>query len=215
LRASRPIYVRGTLDWTAVAAASPFAPDLAAARTARMIGFVAQGLVVEAEAYAMQIARTQPADAMLILAAVRAKQQRVDDATELLRRGFAAAHADPWVDLAVLGEALEVATAVAKTSPQRARLMYDALEKPFPVLLQDTKRKYVLIAIAPLFDRCGKRALAALHDAEPHPFWNRELLTIRANCYALAGDVLAADAWRDLETFAGAEVGNIVTPRKR
>ena len=215
LRATRPLYVRGALDWNAVAAASPVGPDLAATRTARMMALAQQGMLVEAEAFATGIAATQPADAMLILGAVRAKQQRLDEATELLRRGFAAAHADPWTDVLVLGEALEVATTVAKTSPQRARIMYDALAKPFPVRLQNTKRKYVLIAIAPLFDRCGKRAIAALHDAEPHPFWTLELLTIRANCYALAGDPLAADAWQDLETFAAAEVGNIVTPQKR
>jgi hypothetical protein len=64
--------------------------------------------------------------------------------------------------------------------------------------------------MAPLFDGCGARTLSALHDVEPDPYWDREILIIRAHCYVIAKDPRAQDAWRDLERHRAAEPGAVV-----
>ena len=110
--------------------------------------------------------------------------------------------------------AFELARTVALTSPQRARALYDALSVPLAAKQHESARLFSRIVIAPLFDRCGSHTIAALHATEPHPMWQSQILTIRANCYALAGDPVAADAWEDLAEFAEAEQGYVVLPTK-
>jgi hypothetical protein len=47
---------------------------------------------------------------------------------------------------------------------------------------------------------------------EPHPIWNRHLLTIRANCYALTKSPLTDQAWKDLARYEASERTTVVRP---
>ncbi|HEX2062279.1 MAG TPA: fused MFS/spermidine synthase, partial [Thermoanaerobaculia bacterium] len=213
LRATRP-RVRGAVDWTAVERMRPWLPR---GQQARNVGELAQ-LAIEAaqrgdaraEAWAQQVARVQPVEADLILATLRARQNRLDEATALLRRSFLGYRRTAWPQPGVMEPAFQLALDLAESSPQRARILFDALSQPFAAMQHENSRLMVRIAIAPMFDRCGPQAIAALQAVEPYPAWTHEMLTIRANCYALARLDTAEEAWEDLARWAEAAPSRVV-----
>jgi spermidine synthase len=182
---SRPLHVRGTVDWEEVEAQRPW----------KTVG----GAMHQIESD-------------VLLAQAHAKDQQLDAATEMLRRAFIAYRANPWPDPQTMRDALELALDVAKSSPQRARRLDEALAKPFAALQHENTRRFARIAITPLYDECGARTIEALGAAEPHPMWNRHVLTIRANCYALAKSPLSDQAWKDLARYEAAERTTVVRP---
>jgi hypothetical protein len=215
-RATRPRRVVGTIDWNAVEQKRPWnsatAPPSEHGELAELALAAAKEGQPRAEAGAQVVARAQPIEADYILATLRDKQQRHDEATEHLRRAFIGYRGNAWPERKLMVGAFELARALALTSPKRARVLYDALSVPLAAKQHESARLFTRMVIAPLFDRCGAQTIAALHATEPHPMWQNQILTIRANCYAIAGDPLAADAWDDLAEFAEAEQGYVVTP---
>jgi len=209
----RPLRVRGALDWNAVDAVRARSNEFGALRSRDLVAAVGEGRV-ETEPQIRELARRAPVDALLLMATLRAKQQRWDEATSLLHRAFVATRTDPWADTKALTNALDAALVVARTDPRRARVLHDALAQELVTKLMNTRRQYALIAIAPFFDRCGAKTIAALHAVEPHPFWDGNMLTVRANCYALANDPRAAEAWDDLEAYSRAEPAPVVPERR-
>ena len=146
----------------------------------------------------------------VLLARAHSKQKQPDEATALLRRAFLAYRTNPWPDPETMREAFEVTIEVARTSPDRARILEDAISRPFAALQHENTRRFTRVAITPLFNQCGARTLDALAALEPYPMWNRQILTIRANCYALARPALAEKAWADLAQYDEAESATVV-----
>jgi hypothetical protein len=128
----------------------------------------------------------------------------------LLRRSFLGYRRTAWPYPPVMEAAFPLALELANSSPQRARTLFDALAQPFAAMQHENGRVMVRIAIAPLFDRCGPHAIAALRAIEPYPAWTYEMLTIRANCYALARLDGADEAWEDLARYAAAAPTQVV-----
>jgi spermidine synthase len=217
MRAMYPRNVRGTVDWQQVEKKRPWLDDpnepanLGALATIALAA--AKSGDVRAEEAAKVIAREQPIEGGYILATLRAKQERYDEATELMRRVFVNYRKSAWPDQELMERSFELAVELARTDPKRARVLFDALSKPFAALQHENSRRFARIVIAPLFDQCGPRAIEALQVMEPYPFWQRQVLTVRANCYALAGLDLAPQAWEDLERFDDAEQGHVVGGR--
>ncbi|MGZ5443967.1 MAG: fused MFS/spermidine synthase [Thermoanaerobaculia bacterium] len=214
MHAMVPRHVRGVVDWQLVEKQRPWVSD------PMRLGVVATTALAAAmdgdprsEDGARTVAREQPIEGGFILAMLRARQQRYDEATDLLRRVFLSYRRSPWPDEELMGKSFELAVELARTDPERARVLYEALSRPFAAMQHENNRRFTRIVIAPLFDKCGPRAIEALQAMEPYPIWQREILTIRANCYALAGLDLAPRAWEDLERFNDAEQGNVVTSR--
>ena len=211
--ATRP-RVRGAVDWAAVERMRPW---LRRGERPRHLGDLAH-LALEAaqrgdgraEEWARHVTAVQPVEADLIVAVLRARQKRHDEAVALLRRAFVGYRKTPWPQPLVMEPAFQLAHELAQTGPQRARILFDALAEPFAAMQHENSRVLARIAIAPLFDRCGRHSIAALRAAEPHPTWNSQILTIRANCYALAGLDLAPAAWEDLVRYTAAEAGQVV-----
>jgi hypothetical protein len=168
---------------------------------------------VGAEEGAKIVAREQPIEGGYIFATLLAKQERYDEATELMRRVFVNYRRSAWPQQELMDPAFELAVELARTDSKRARVMYEALSQPFAAMQHEHRRRFALIVIAPLFDRCGPKTIEALQGMEPYPIWQREILTIRANCYALAGLDLAPQAWEDLDRYDDAEQGKIVGVR--
>ena len=211
IRALYPRNVRGAIDWTSVEQKRPWndnpnePPDLRALAVQALAA--ARNGDPRANELAKEIAREQPVEGGYIAATLFAKQQQHDQATELLRRVFLGYRRTPWPDRELMSGSFELAQELARTSPARARILFDALAQPFPAMQHENSRRFTRIVMAPLFDECGPRAIEALQVMEPYPIWNRHVLTIRANCYAITGLDLAPRAWEDLEEFNSAEQG--------
>jgi spermidine synthase/MFS family permease len=222
LHATRPRWMRGAVDWAAVERKRPWreaspTPTEHGELTAMALA-AAQAGDLRAEAWAPVIGRTQPVEGELILATLRVKQGRFDEATTHLRRMFTMYRTDPWADNTLMAGAFELVREVSMTSPQRAGLLFDALSKPFATMQHESTRQFSRVVIAPLFDKCGSQTIGALQAMEPYPVWDHHVLTIRANCYTLAGLPAAADAWADLQAYDDAEqtlVIRIEDPRAR
>jgi spermidine synthase len=217
--ATHPRNVRGAIDWTAVDAHRPWQKVEGPPRDFTQLaqaGLDAANIAdPRAEQYAEVLRRAQPVEADLVLARLRWKQGRLDEATGLLQRSFIGYRTTPWPSPEIMESAFDLAIELAKTDPRRAQAMYAALDQPFAAKQHESSRTFCRMVIAPLFDRCGPSAIAALIQVEPYPIWQRDILTIRANCYAIAKVSLAKPAWEDLARFENAEQGHVVTPPAR
>jgi hypothetical protein len=153
-----------------------------------------------------------PAHADAIIAELRFFEGRGDEAANHIVRAFETWHRQPWGQPEVLAAAIERALQIARTNPDRAHLFYQALSTPFSARLYEDLRHAALIQLATEFDGCGKTTIAALRAVEPHPYWMRDHLRIRATCYERAGlTALAERAWEDLERYRASEVRPLIT----
>lgn len=214
LKATRPRTVRGTIDWQTVERKRPWIQNPQEPANVGELALFALSAAKRAdpraEPWSQIVARAQPVEADLILALYRARQNRPDEATALLRRSLLGYRKTAWPQPTVMKTAFELALELARTSPERARVINDALSQPFAAMQHEASRQFARIVIAPLFDKCGSHAIGALEAVEPYPIWQREVLVIRANCYALAGHDLAPQAWQDLELYDAAEQSAVV-----
>jgi len=208
MHANHPVTMRGTLDWKRVDAQRPSNPARPDAIPS-MAWQKAEQQRPDAETWIGLIAQRQPIEAAAMRAMLHARQNRPDEAVALLRQAFESYRTDPWPDFDVMERSVELALRLA-TTPQRARIVHEALSRPFPAALQDGKRRRVLIDTAYRFDGCGQHTLAALQAAEPYPFWEENLLVIRARCYVQTKHDLASQAVDDLERFRAAEQTAVV-----
>jgi len=213
IRAVVPRHARGSIDWKAIEQRRPWGDhrnDSAnLGKFAKSALSAARSGDPRAAEWAKEIVREQPVEGGYIAATLLAKQKRYDAATELLRRVFVNYRRSPWPDPELMLGSFELAHELARTSPARARILFDALAKPFAALQHENNRRFTRMVIAPMFDKCGPHAIEALKVVEPYPIWNRQVLTIRANCYARAGLDLAPRAREDLEEFDDAEQGRV------
>ena len=214
MKASRPETMRGSVDWNRVATQRYASPTRPALLPTMLMQKAKQG-DASIEPIVRLIARQQPIDAAAILSVLRVQQQQFDAATQLLHQAFLAYRTDPWADPYVMGEAVDIATQVAITSPERALALSDALSHPFAVALQEGRRRVALISISYAVEKCNPRTVAELRAVEPHPFWFEEILQIRARCYAEAGVDLAPAALRDLRELQAAEPASILSKATR
>jgi spermidine synthase/MFS family permease len=215
--ATHPRNVRGAVDWPQVEKQRPWLTDSNEPPHLGAVAAIALAAArsgdAHAEEWAKIVAREQPIEGGYIFATLLAKQRRHDEATDLLRRVFVNYRRSAWPDQELMEGSFELAIELARTDPKRARILYEALSQPFAAMQHEHSRRFARIVIAPLFDQCGPRAIEALQVMEPYPIWQRQILTIRANCYAIAGLDLAPRAWEDLERFNDAEQGNVVGVR--
>lgn len=219
LHATHPRNIRGAVDWASVDAQRPWrkvpGPPRDFTELAKAALEAASKGDPRAEAFAEILRRAQPVEADLVLATLRNKQNRLDEATALLTRSFLGYRSTPWPSPQVMENAFDLALVLARTSPQRAHALYVALDKPFAARQHESSRLFCRIVIAPQFDRCGPSAIGSLIAVEPYPIWQHDILAIRANCYSLANVSLADEAWKDLAKFEDAEQGPVVRPPAR
>jgi spermidine synthase len=218
LELDRPVAMRGAIDWNEVDANR--LQRIAKATRPMNLAQLSQWTLARIETGDLNVQQQidiigahQPVEADVITASLLRKQGRLDEAAAVMHRALVAFRTYPWSDTEVMAQAMTIAGRIGETSPARARLMFDALSKPFSVLQQQHMRRYALLRLAPLFDGCGATTLAALRAVEPHPYWNREILELRADCYRRAGlDALADQAWSDLAEYAAGAPTPVVTP---
>lgn len=159
----------------------------------------------DAEQYASALYPVEPIEADTIVARLRLRQGRVDEASALVLRALAAYRSDPWPLPYIMREALDTAAEIAQKAPQHRSAIVDALAKPFAAgQLSETRRAMELV-LAYSQEQCGKRTIASLQGDEPWPFWRKVPLQIRATCYEKTAARLADQSSDDVQAYLANE----------
>ena len=153
--------------------------------------------------------RYDPAEADTMLAELRLRQQRIEEAAAALEAVFRRLRADPWPLLRYKEKALDLANEITLVDPTLARRLYDALGEPFSIRAVDTDRLLMAAHLSTRFDFRGacRAPVAAL---EPHVPWTKAFLTLRRDCYRETSDPRLARATHDLREFLDAEPPRLV-----
>ena len=165
---------------------------------------LAQALAELGDERALALAETRrtdwPLEAEAIVAILRYRQGRLDDATEALERALHGLRTDAWQDLALLRRAVVLAGAIASTDPGRALRMHALLRHRFSLALFEDQR---LVALAQALERLapGSECLEVMAALEPNVPWLGDWLALRRECYRRAGSPLAGRAAADFEAF--------------
>ena len=151
-----------------------------------------------------QLRTYQPAEADTVLATLRLRQSRFEDAAAALVSAFARLRVDPWPQMRFKQKALGLAAAVGERQPATARQLFDALKEPFSVRAADTPRLLTRADLTVRFDFRGA-CQEAIGDLEPYVPWTGAFLALRRDCYQATGDPRLAAALRDLDEFLSRE----------
>ena len=144
-----------------------------------------------------------------MLAALRVRQQRIEEATAALEAVFTRLRVDPWPLLRYKEKALDLANEITLVDPTMAKRLYDALSEPFSIRAADNDRLLMAAELSTRFDFHGacRAPVAAL---EPHVPWTKSFLTLRRDCYRETGDPRLARASRELREFLDGEPPRLV-----
>jgi spermidine synthase len=160
-----------------------------------------------------QLRTYQPGEAAALLATLRFRQGRLDEAATALEAAFADFRAHPWALYRFKERAVALAGAVGARHAVLAERMIDALDQPFALRALQDQRLTTVAALTRLadFKRLCPRAVGAL---EPEVPWTASFLTLRRDCYQAAGDPRSVRAARELDEFLSREpraLGNGLT----
>lgn len=165
------------------------------------LALVAEGLAERgdegAARYAEALRSFQPAEAEALLARLRLRQQRLDEAVGHLAAAFERHRSDPWPRVDVIARALRAAPRLAGVRPDLAPRLIESLAQPFAAGSLEQERAQARLDVA-VAAGLARECAQALHAFEPWVPWQRELLERRLACYAAAGDPLAERARREL-----------------
>lgn len=134
----------------------------------------------------------RPAEADVVLALLRLRQQKKAEAAAALERGLARYQLDPWPITAVMRRGLELVPEVGA-----ADRFQPLLASPFAVSMLDVGRRQVARRLA----GTGPECVDVFAAWEPNPPWTHDVLLQRARCYEAQGHPLASRAFDDLDTF--------------
>lgn len=202
---ARPLHVRGTFS-----PQRPFDADALARNALRLANEGRE----EAVPVIDRLRAVQPAEAESLMGRLRLVQQQRDAAARHLVNAMTAYRTQPWADPAVMHEAIESALTLAAEHPPAARPLFAALGEPFAGGMLDDDRKIARALIAGGFAGCGGPTIGTLLHLEPHTPFRREILELRARCYAAipVPDLapFAAKAKEEWEVWRGNDPGGVV-----
>jgi hypothetical protein len=146
----------------------------------------------------------EPAEADVILATLRFRQGRYEEAATVLESVFEQFRTDPWPILRYKKESLAVAESIGDRRPDLATRMVRALATPFALQAVEAERLLIRASLTRSADFKGlcREAIAPL---EPNVPWQQEFLQMRQACYAMVGDPRLAAATRDLNEYLAHE----------
>ncbi|MCM2254929.1 MAG: fused MFS/spermidine synthase [Vicinamibacteria bacterium] len=150
-----------------------------------------------AEPLALAVRAARPAEGDALLARLRVRQDRRDEALALFESAFVGWRTQPWASRAILKRALNLAVEVVAEDEAAARRMLAATAEPFAAQSADDSRLLTrrrLLEALKLPPDC----VALLAPMEPHVPWDRDWLQFRARCYADHSHPLLAAAVDDL-----------------
>jgi len=142
----------------------------------------------------------EPEEAGVILAALRLKQGRLEEAADATEAALLRFRTDPWPMLRFKNQSLDMAGSLVDRDNRYARRMFDALREPFAIRAVNEDRLLLQFRLARFVDFTSlcREPIASL---EPYVPWNQSFLSLRLECYESAGDPRASRARQDLESF--------------
>jgi len=150
-----------------------------------------------------------PIEAEVLLARLRWKEGRLDQAVAILAAAFQKYRSNPWPVPGVMRRALGMAVDMAR-DPSFGSVgapLYNALEQPFAIDMLNEQRRSALLFLSERLGggECSSEFLNVIKSYEPNVPWQEIYLARRARCYRETGDPMAARAQRDLENFRRSE----------
>lgn len=146
---------------------------------------VAEGLADEGSDEALKyieaLRATSPTVADAILARLAMRQERMEDAVELLERCLLVLREDPWPLEFTMERVMGLTQAAIVEDASLAPRMLEILREPFSLLVYDDYRRELVVALA---SRIGfSEAAEAIEKYEPYPLWTEKFLQYRALVY--------------------------------
>jgi spermidine synthase len=154
--------------------------------------------------YAEVLRAVQPAEADAVVARLRARQDKPEEAMTALEAAFLRHRTDPWPMPVIMRHAVELAADLALRDRALAERVYAVLREPFAGDLQQEIRTDAMLVAAgqlPLESAC----VAALSGLEPHVPWRLSVLSWRARCYDAQKPAMAGRAARELDEYVSGE----------
>jgi hypothetical protein len=143
-------------------------------------------------------------EADIILATLRFRQDRLDEAATALESALTRLRTDPWPLHGYKEKALTLAETLGRKNPLYARRMFEALRRPFSVGELEDQRLMIAVALARQADFAAlcREPIEALGSYAP---WDGDFLELRRDCFRVTNDPRLPDAERDLTEFLAGE----------
>jgi len=162
-----------------------------------------------------RIRQRRSVEADVLLARLRWRQGRLEEAAQALERAFQVYREDPWPLAILVRNSFAVVLDIASRDAGLAARLEESLAQPFALFLLDEERRLIRLEVASRLD--ASRYAHAVEDMEPNVPWRRSILERRAQAYAATGNSLAPLARRELAKFMEKEpppFAAAVTPGK-
>ena len=172
------------------------------------IALVAEGLADighdDARPWIERLRTYRPIDAIFVDARLAYRKNQAALSAKHLTRAFSRLRKDPWLDRALLYDALSLVTRVAGEGPASRTGLMRSLSKPFAVYIANEIR---LSTLRDLLMRANpdKACDHWIAGFEPHVPWQEKSLRYRAACYHVASSPRANLAARELAQYQAAE----------
>ncbi len=160
---------------------------------------LAQGGEETAIGFIERIRRRRSVEADVLLARLRWRQGRLEEAAQALERAFHVYREDPWPLAILVRNSFAVVLDIASRDGGLAARLEESLAQPFALFLLDEERRLMRLEVASRLD--ASRYARAVGDMEPNVPWRRPILERRAQAYAATGNSLAPLARRELARF--------------
>ncbi|HVT44866.1 MAG TPA: fused MFS/spermidine synthase [Thermoanaerobaculia bacterium] len=153
------------------------------------------------------LARVDAIEADALRARLFLRAGRPEEAAENFRKAFVAYRSNPWPIPIVMSRALDLVPSLAQSSPSAALLLFDALERPFALMMLEEKRLALLPSVVRRIEQGAETryCMSVLGQYGEHPPWQEEVLLFRRDCYRRAGSPRLEQARGDLARFRSRE----------
>ncbi|MFO0756766.1 MAG: fused MFS/spermidine synthase [Byssovorax sp.] len=177
---------------------------IGAAETEMLAESLAEAGSDEALPYIDKLRADEPIEADAMLARLRVRQGRNDEALAALTKAFVGYRTDPWPSQAIMRRAMDVAEALSQTGAPAQNALLDLLGTPFAVQAVDVARLLESAWIAQRIEG-SRRCVAGWEALEPYGPWDQETLTARRDCYLRTMDPRRWEAAEDVYRFERCE----------
>jgi spermidine synthase len=160
---------------------------------------LAQGGDELASIYVARLQKSHPVEAEMLMARLRWRQGRFQEAAQALERGFVLYRRDAWPLAILVKNAFAIVLDLASKDASLAARLDDALAQPFALALLNEERLLVRLELASRID--VSRYAATVQEMEPNVPWRTPILQQRAHAYQATGNPLASVARRELAEF--------------
>lgn len=153
--------------------------------------------------YTEELRAYKPAEADYIVARLRWRQKRFDEAAAAMRACLLKMQRDPWMMPILQERVLELAVDIGVADPAAGRAFYEMLGTPFAAHAADGQRLLTRLQIATNLSggQCNELAIRAMEPFEKAVPWDRFFLRSRLTCYEKFNHPRLAQARKDWEEF--------------